>query len=92
MSPTESVAHPNIVPAPRQTLLRDSLFALVFFSVLGVAITWPAPLQWNQAAIGQNDVEQFGWNLWFMERSIQSGNWLPTSTDLLFRPTGVSLA
>jgi hypothetical protein len=92
MSPTESATHLNNVPAPRQTLLRDSLFALVFFTVLGVAITWPAPLQWNQAAIGQNDVEQFGWNLWFMERSILSGNWLPTWTDLLFRPTGVSLA
>ena len=71
----------------------DLLYASLLYLILILGITYPAIEHWGTQMIGGAwDSGQNIWNFWWIDKAIQQGNYLPYYTDMLYHPTGVSLA
>lgn len=73
------------------------LAALLLYSLLAVAITWPLVLHLDTrlpalpGELGQ-DVWQNSWNVWWVNYAIMTEHTNPYYTDMLYYPQGASLA
>ncbi|MEM7234691.1 MAG: hypothetical protein AAF517_21105 [Planctomycetota bacterium] len=67
--------------------------ALVIFTALSVAMTWPLVLHLDgRIPAGGHDVFQNLWNFWWWKTSFFADGSSPYQTDLIFYPSGSSLA
>ena len=73
--------------APRSELLLAALVAIP----LSLAFTWTQVFPLDGVPVMGTDYGQLVWNMWIVDRAISNGS-SPLSTDMIFHPTGTSLA
>ena len=84
---------PRIYPLQALTLrAAEIVLAAAVSTGLALVATYPAIHFWTTHFIGMGDTLQNAWNLWFVTLSVRSGAFLPSWTELLYHPQGVSLA
>ena len=68
------------------------IIAFVYFILIMLAV-YPATRFWNSQMIGGSwDSGLFTWNFWWVTEAIHQGNFLPYQTNMIYYPSGASLA
>jgi hypothetical protein len=76
----------------KKGVLETFSISLIFL-ILSLITMYPAPMHWNtQMAGGSWDTGQNLWNFWWIEKSIDHGNFFPFFTDMIYYPQGVGLS
>lgn len=86
--------HP--MPAQRTRTRRFLWLEIVCISVvqlvLALLATYPLGMHFGTSIAGTADSGQNAWNLWWVQWAASRGDLLPFYTNMLYHPTGVSLA
>ncbi len=73
--------------------LRRHLLALLFYSLLSLALTWPLITQFTSHVPGDGiDDPALAWNLWWIKHSLVDQQINPFFSGWMFYPLGINLA
>jgi hypothetical protein len=77
----------------RRSALRRHLLALLLYSLLSLALTWPLVTQLASHVAGDGiDDPALAWNLWWIKHSLIDQQINPFQSGWMFYPIGVNLA
>jgi hypothetical protein len=77
----------------RRSALRRHLLALLLYSLLSLALTWPLLTQFASHVPGDGiDDPALAWNLWWIKHSLVDQQINPFQSGWMFYPLGINLA
>jgi hypothetical protein len=80
-------------PVPSEKSVAAGLFALIGYTLLSLAWTYPLIVHFSSKMIGVGGDRYIGlWNMWWMKKALIDLHVNPLYTDYLFYPKGISLA
>ncbi len=76
-----------------RSALRRHLLALLLYSLLALALTWPLVTQFASHVPGDGiDDPALAWNLWWIKHSLVDQQTNPFISGWMFHPLGINLA